>query len=535
MKFRYSLIAASLSMALIACGSNSNNSTTITPPAAEKPTVKLVLPEQGQAMIEGFPVALYVTYPDGEYTVDSITSIDINWPSVDIYQSGKELGFIDGASNELFYRATHQSASDVLNAVDLEPQAQQLWYVSADNSLYRYDADSGTTSSWSVNQNGEFTELAIDETGQSDVWLYDQAGHQLVHFNVDTEQVTEYNLEGEFSIAGLAISGENFLVLANNGVDHAIMHYQVADSALTHTASWQLEGFEGEFFNDVGLFPDGRVAVSTTAAEQNLYLVVDKAANQGDGPIDNDAELELVAQHPIDDAIAQPSGIWSMADGSWMLITDQAEMFALDSEFNITETYDIAFNSINCNQGCTEAIVGSAEGFYALADDGLVGYFTKSQEGYTLTQEFQINATDENDEPYDYAGLAHNPSTGEFYVVPDQDGEDEEDKLIVLDSNFSVKSTHPFSYVGEIDGSIHEFDAQGVHYHDGFIYVLSERYTKVLQLDLKGEIVNVFDFSEEDVKSPSDIAIRDGLIYIPGDHENHESVPPISVFGIDDE
>ena len=73
----------------------------------------------------------------------------------------------------------------------------------------------------------------------------------------------------------------------------------------------------------------------------------------------------------------QPSGIWALADDSWMMNTDQTEMFALDANFNITEKLDIEFDSINCNQGRTEAIVGGENEFYALTDGDLVGHFLK--------------------------------------------------------------------------------------------------------------------------------------------------------------
>lgn len=50
---------------------------------------------------------------------------------------------------------------------------------------------------------------------------------------------------------------------------------------------------------------------------------------------------------------------------------------------------------------------------------------------------------------------------------------------------------------------------------------------------LVGEILAVYDLSEEDVADPSDFAIRDGEVFILGDHENDEAVPPVSQFTIE--
>lgn len=207
-------------------------------------------------------------------------------------------------------------------------------------------------------------------------------------------------------------------------------------------------------------------------------------------------------------------------------------MFALDSNFNVLEHVSIEFDSINCNQGCTEAIVGGTDEFFALTDNGLVGQFNKVSGSYSLSQEFQIDVTDENGERYSYSGMGKDDSSGEYFLIPNQSGEDETDELIILNSDFTLKEKHVITYPSETDGSIFEYDAQGVQYVNGEIYVLSEKFTKVLKINLAGEIIEVYDLSNEDVSDPSDLAIRNGQIYILGDHENDEPVPPISVFEI---
>ena len=484
-------------------------------------------------MVEDFPLAMYVTYPEGEQVVSAITSIDVNWPMFDIHQSGLEYGFIDGDSDELFYHSVDNYSIDAANAIDLERQEDVLWYVQSDGNLYQYNRATDEEQVFEILADAQFTEVAIDETGQADIWLYDQANHQLVHFDADQQQNNIIALLDNLAVNGLAISEDNFLILAKENELGVVLHYQVEGHALEHQGSWYLEGFGAAEFNDIGLMPDGRIAVSTTDKEHNIFLVMDKSKLIGAGPIEDSFELVLSMQHPLEDDIKQPSGLWSLQDSSWMMVTDQAEMFALDESFTITEKVNIEFDSINCNQGCTEAIVGGIDEFFVLTDSSLVGQFNKQDSNYSLTQEHQINVENEAGESYRYSGLGKDEISGEYYLVPDQGGDDQQDVLIVLNADFSLKEKHPITFNGEPEGSIFEYDAQGVQYVDGHVYVLSEKYTKLIKFNLVGEILAVYDLSEEDVADPSDFAIRDGEVFILGDHENDEVVPPVSQFTIE--
>ncbi|WP_042146242.1 MULTISPECIES: hypothetical protein [unclassified Pseudoalteromonas] len=149
------------------------------------------------------------------------------------------------------------------------------------------------------------------------------------------------------------------------------------------------------------------------------------------------------------------------------------------------------------------------------------------------------NAVDESSqvialegESYSYSDLGYDVSAQEYYLVPDQNDEDAIDELIILNSDFSLKERYDITYSGETEGSIFEYDAQDVQYHQGNVYVLSEKFTKLIKLNLVGEIVAVYDLDHEDVSDPSDIALKDGQVYVLGDHENDEPVPPLSVFDI---
>ena len=55
------------------------------PIVSESISVELVVPAQGKSMVEDFPLAMYMAYPECEQKVSSVTSIDMNWSSFDVF------------------------------------------------------------------------------------------------------------------------------------------------------------------------------------------------------------------------------------------------------------------------------------------------------------------------------------------------------------------------------------------------------------------------------------------------------------------
>ena len=161
MKFQKTLLACAVSVFLVGCSDDDDDSSK-DPIVPEPVSVKLVVPAEGKSMVEEFPLAMYVTYPKGEQKVSAVTSIDVNWPSFDVFQSGVEYGYVDGDSNELFYYSVENNHDAAKNAIDLERQEDILWYVTGDNLLNRYDRAQDKLVTWQVSENSAFTELAID-------------------------------------------------------------------------------------------------------------------------------------------------------------------------------------------------------------------------------------------------------------------------------------------------------------------------------------------------------------------------------------
>ena len=522
-------IASVMCLNLAACGGSDNKNN------IQVPELAFVEPAENAVLVEDFPLSLYVTHQSGASDLSGVTSIDVNWPEFDVYQAGIEVGAIDGGSEELFYQRKEASNKLPLNAADIERVEDVYWYVSADNKVTRYNAADDTTDTFELDAGSRFTEVASSEETGSKIWLYDANKHQLIKFDTQNNRSDKYQLSQQLEVQGLALGEGSLLLLSRVGNEQLVAQYQLWTNAIQHQSSWVLEGFEGIDFNDVLLMPDGRMALSSSDPKHNIVLVTDKSEMNGEGPVADSGELELFQQIALAEEIQQPSGLSRTDAGNWLLLTDQAEVFELDSDFALLNRIPLEFDTITCGQGCTEAIVAVGDGFYVMTDAGIVAEFQLQGDGYRLRQEYVIESPASDGKAYEYSGLAYDDSTGNFFVVTNSDDAEEEDLLLQLNGDFTLLSSHTISYPGEAEGSIFQFDAQGVFYEQGSVYVLSEVFTKVLQLNLEGEIGSVYELDNEDVAEPSDIVLHDGLVYITGDHENDEPVPPISVFELDSE
>ncbi|MER2490952.1 hypothetical protein [Catenovulum sediminis] len=532
---------------LSACGSDSNNTanTERVTASQQKVTAKrsaqdieLESLDNQRSLVENFPISAYITYLDNQIKLTAITSISTNWPRFNVYQAEHAHGYIDAASEEMFYHAAEQTNQQIkqhkINALDIEAKEQLLWFVEGDETIHRLNVQTEQTEVWQFATARHFTELALQDDGQNLVWLYDQKQHEILQFNALTAQTTAYSIAKDIVINGLSYWQDQLYILVNEQQNDFVVELSVDEQHVLYQQSWKLEGFSGKQFTDMTLLPDGNIVVSMDGSDGNLVQVSDKSETLGDGPIEQSAELELVNKAALDTRIAQPSGLWPKADGGWMLVTDKAEVFVLDAAFSVTEQIDFTFSSINCNQGCTEGVVATPEGFIVLADQGLIGHFSLASGQAELIAEYQIDLLNDEGEHYDYAGIAHNPSSGNYYLLTDGNDADEADLLLTLNADFSLQSQQQVEYQGDVEDSIYSYDAQGIAYYGGYLYAISEQFTKLLKLNLNGEILTVFELDHELLAYPSDIAIKDDKVYLIGDHENDEALPPVHIFALPD-
>lgn len=76
MKFQKTLLACAVSLFLVGCSSDNGDSSK-NPIVPEPASLKLAVPAEGKPMVEDFPLAMYVTYPEGEQKASAITSMAI--------------------------------------------------------------------------------------------------------------------------------------------------------------------------------------------------------------------------------------------------------------------------------------------------------------------------------------------------------------------------------------------------------------------------------------------------------------------------
>jgi|GEM_PF-1745055 len=493
-------------------------------------SLKLDLPDNGQTLEEDFPIGKYIGYADNVEPLNSITAVDVNGPALSVLQTGVSLGVVDTTTQSLDYTAAVSVPDAHLQALDFDQSDEAVWVVNGDDQLVQNAPDGTPLNYWIAPFESELTEVAIDEAQQI-VWAYDNKGHALLKFDIETEQWVYIQLFGEVIIKGIAINDEQVILLGEQDTQHALIALEAKNGAFTVVDGWNITGFpQGTEFNDVSFAPDGRALVSTSSPEDNLFLIVDKNRLSGEGPIADEASLALVRTIALPPSIKQPSGIYSPDGNQWLINTDQAEIILLDSDFALTTQTTLAFETVDCNQGCTEGITGSIASALVITDAGVVGKFDADPNGYSLTQEYTLDFRNQEGELFDYAGIGYDALTQQYYLISDSNDADAVDELFVLDSDFKLVSRHAITYPGETDGSINEYDAQGVQFYQGSVYFVSQAFTKFVKMNLSGGIEAVYDIDATDIAEPSDFAINNDLIYMIGDHEDDQPVPPISVY-----
>ncbi|GLR72152.1 hypothetical protein [Agaribacter marinus] len=527
-----SLLAVAITSAfiMVGCGSSSDKNT-ILPNESDTPELNLALEQIDKSMVEDFPLAKFVKYDFEFQRLDNIDAIQFSPPFLNVLQHKQTFGAIDAGESELPYLLIEDTPSNHLDALDFVAFDDSYWSVKGDEGVFSFALDGSSIREFS-NANAEFTEITKEDATDT-AWLYDKNNTMLVALNTSTGEFSKTKLKGLDSVTGLHVNNKVLTMLVNKDNESAIVQIDTSDSQFSLIDGWHIEGFDTDgIFNDITIFGDGRLIVSIDSMSENLYVLADKEELLGVGPIEDSVSLEVSDTIALPEVILQPSGIHAADDGKWLVITDQAEAYVLGEDFSLENSTKLSFDSINCNQGCTEAIIGDSTQYYAITDAGLVGRFELANGEYNLAQEYELDITSSEGDTYIYAGLTQNKMTGEYYLIPDDNSPDTEDELLVLDNEFSLLSRHDITFASEVDGSIHQYDAQGVEYYDGAIYVLSQQFTKVLKLNLNGEILSVFDIDPEDVSEPSDFTIINDLIYVVGDHEDDQPAPPITVYGL---
>ncbi len=492
--------------------------------------IPVIVPDgEHRTMAEDFPISLYVDYGDHD-PITQPTSVVVNLPDVEVLQHTLAYGAIDTSASHLPY-APLAADPDLLAALDFDHDGDGLfWYVDGGRTLFYEDRNTGAKGRRQVWGHVELTEIATP-AGSDDLWVYDACRGDLLRLNKRFPWCyTRFRFSRPMEISGLAVDDSSVYLVDTALGRQVIYQFEIGRYALDYAASWQVLGFENALITDLALVPDGGFLIATTDPELGLVLIEDKLS-EAPSPIENTAELVVVAQQPLPAEIKQPSGLWRNAAGHWFMTTDQAEVFELDGDFQSLERFDVNYQSIQCNQGCTEAVSGRDGDLYVLTDLGYVARYQTSSQGYQYREEFDIAYPDGAGGWLPFSGLTYRAETDTFFLISDG-GAEQADVLLEVDSVFNALSRRTLTYQGDVVGSLFDYDAAGVQLYNGKIYVLSDLYNDLLEISLEGEVLRTFGIDPAVLREPTDLFIHDDLVYVVGDHENDEPTPPLTVFAL---
>ncbi|CAM2010179.1 hypothetical protein [Acanthopleuribacter pedis] len=483
-----------------------------------------------KTMEEDFPLSLYVDYGSHE-PVFHPTSVSVNLPMIEVLQHRRAYGAVDAGETLLPYAPLPADAR-MLGALDIDHDGEGVyWMVDGGPRVFFRDTERGIERQWRLWGHLNLSEIATSP-GSDKVWAYDACrGHLLLFDKRMPWCFTRYQFDRPMDITGLVVD-ENELYLLDSSEDgQVIFQFEIGRFSLEYQQSWRVLGFEDVLITDLALVPEGGFLIATTDPELSLVLIEDKQT-EPESPIAHAGELAVVDQIALPEDVKQPSGLYRDALGRWFISTDQAEIFELDAGFGSVGRFEVTYENVACNQGCTEAVSGTGDSLHILTDEGYVARYQRDGTGFQYREEFSTAYQGSSGEDLVFSGLSYRPDTQTFYLLSDAPDADQADMLLEVDASFNELSRKTLSYSGELSGSLFEYDAAGVQYHNGKIYALSDLYNTLLEINLDGEIQRAFAIDREVLREPSDLFIHEGLIYMVGDHENEEPTPPVTVFAL---
>ena len=517
------------SLALCACTGDSDHN---------KANIDLSIGQNTQAIqTESFPLSLYVDEGESSSDLSQITSIQADFPLLHVLQQDVSYGVIDAGEQSLPYEAM-AVPSNLIEANDFFTYNNNYFGVFGDDELVTFEEPNSLSnnaealgSTWDFGDDRRLTEVTINEDGQWG-WVYDREHNALINFSLNFPYTRyEYRLNDHANIQGLSSSTSALYLLETDLADKPLIyHFDMIDNTVIFNQSWKIEGLEQSVPNDLTILPDGRFVISTDSTARNLIVLEDPEARQGDGPIEPELALEVNNTFQLPSAVNQPSGLSKEQSGNWFVVTDQAEVFELSDDFSLISEQKLVFPDQACNQGCTEAIVAAQDGIYVLTDFGKVVFFQQDANGFVATQEFLIDFRDDNNQQLSFAGLGYDNDNAQFYMVGSSNNDDQTDYLLELDRDFNILNRNVITYPEDTQATIETFDAAGVTFYQNALFVVSEQYTQVLELDLQGRILRALDIDPNDIEIPSDLAVTASGIFVTGDHEVDEATPPVVEF-----
>ena len=285
------------------------------------------------------------------------------------------------------------------------------------------------------------------------------------------------------------------------------------------------------------------ILLMLTNTSLGAYILLDYLADDDSGlvadPRAGPLELsEFVTAVEAVDAmrpeIDQPSGIaYLEADRAFAIVTDQAELFVVSDDFTtVLSNTAVLDGLLVTRQGRMEAVVGIDGQRVAVTGEigDRIDIWRKGTEpGFSLETSIDLSSLAGGGD-VEVEGLAHNPQTGEFYL-----SSDETLAIAVIDA--SGRLLRELTFEDELRGrlkpgrSLSEYQLSGLDYADGLLYAVSEPYNTLFVIDPEQGLVRALGI--ENGGPISAIAVRDGIAYLPLDHNWVDPRPPLLAVSMD--
>jgi len=242
-----------------------------------------------------------------------------------------------------------------------------------------------------------------------------------------------------------------------------------------------------------------------------------------DGPLDPDRMIRSAATYPLPDVIEQPSGIEYLADrASFVINTDQAELFELSSEFDsISSKTQLMGGPLLFRQGSIEGVVAIEDSILFAGEIGHLKEWAIVNDAWSSKSEIMLPGEYDDAE---WSAIARNPETGELYLASD-----EQFQIDIFDASGAfVRSLIPEAPENS-KRSLSEFMISGLDFEDGHLYVVTENFATLLKLDTDSAAIKEF-IGLEDAGEVSDLVVVNNKAYVTIDHNLFDERPGVRVY-----
>lgn len=240
-----------------------------------------------------------------------------------------------------------------------------------------------------------------------------------------------------------------------------------------------------------------------------------------DAPVEITHVIERMEEIILPDYVQQVSGL-IVREKEVVLLTDQTELFFLNPDDTKTTTGENLFpyKPPLFRQGTLEAITEVNDNYWVTGEIGVFLQVDKTGEIVGDTPVPAILAQT------DITGLAW--ANGALFVTAD-------DKVTLTRFDLATGEVVPFpldfANVSNQDIAETTFMWQGVSHEGGRLYLVAENYPLIVVADAaSGKVLETIGVPGR--HAFSDIAVSNGMIFVPSDHNYFDPRPPLLVFPV---